>query len=124
MSSAARNYKIPLELEKEIRDEQSESRATESSQTNNNTRDEIQEIKKIIKQESQIVRTWRWVVIIAMTLVAGAVTVATYFFLSREEHDDFENAVSYLRAYIEGILCFRINHLIVLFCLSFITCAV
>ena len=56
--------------------------------------DEVREIKKMIKEETKVVRNWRWVVLIAMLAVSGGVTVATYFFLSNEEADDFETSVS------------------------------
>ena len=61
------------------------------------SRDEVQEIMKMIKEETKVVRTWRWVVLIAMLAVSGGATAGTYFFLSNQETEDFETSVSVFR---------------------------
>ena len=61
--------------------------------TTSNSRDEVEEIKKIIREETKVVRNWRWVVIVAMLLVGGAVTTLTCIFLANEEEDEFEDSV-------------------------------
>ena len=56
-------------------------------------RDEVKEIEHYIQQETQTVRLWRGVVLLAMIVVAAGVTTATYLFLRNEETSDFENSV-------------------------------
>lgn len=55
------------------------------SESEYSQRNETKEIEKFIGNETRIVRVWRWVVIIAMVIVAGGVTTATSWFLHNEE---------------------------------------
>ena len=65
-----------------------------SFQPSDEAKNEIEEIKKMIKDETRIVLAWRMVVIVAMLLVSTGVTCATYFFLSKQEDDEYESSVS------------------------------
>mmetsp|Transcript_86 Transcript_86/g.219 ORF Transcript_86/g.219 Transcript_86/m.219 type:complete len:370 (-) Transcript_86:2542-3651(-) len=57
------------------------------------SRDEVEAIKKNISRETNAVKRMRFVVILAMLLVATGITTATYIFLSNEEDSDFESSV-------------------------------
>jgi len=54
--------------------------------------DEIRNIKRTINQETKAVQRLRVVVLLVMLALAGAVTTATYIFLSDQEEDDFKSS--------------------------------
>ena len=57
-------------------------------------RDEIQEIKKMSQQDTERVNVWRLVVFAVILAVAVTVTLTTFLVLKREEDNDFKIAVS------------------------------
>ena len=71
-------------------DDDCESSSSESS------RDELAEVKKLVDKESKNIGFWRLIVCVAIVLVGAAVTWMTHNFLSNDETNNFEKAVSRL----------------------------
>jgi len=70
----------------------SETEGHTSDDGSSNTRDEVARVEEIIAKETKVVNRWRFVVILAMTLVAAGVMAATYIIMNQEEEKAFENA--------------------------------
>ena len=127
MTATSEAYLVDNPLDKKKKEEQQEGGEdmeeeddddeTNRLSTTSNSRDEVEEIKKIIREETKVVRNWRWVVIIAMLLVGGVVTGATYIFLSNEEEDDFEDSVSFSNRLSHETLLLCSMHDLILYCI-------
>ena len=59
-------------------------------------RDEVAEVKNMSSKDTARVRSWRIALAFALLATAVAVTATTYSLLDRNEHSNFENAVSTL----------------------------
>jgi uncharacterized membrane protein YcjF (UPF0283 family) len=57
-------------------------------------RDEVKEIQKLSQQDTKRIRIWRVLVTLGLLATGVAVVASSYTFLSREEHNNFEQAVS------------------------------
>jgi hypothetical protein len=56
-------------------------------------RDEVKEVRKMSSKDTTRILFWRYVVTCVLLLTASAVTIATYLFLQRQEHENFVTAV-------------------------------
>jgi hypothetical protein len=56
-------------------------------------RDEVKEVRKMSSKDTIRILFWRYVVTFVLLLTASAVTIATYLFLQRQEHENFVTAV-------------------------------
>lgn len=65
----------------------------EVSNSSDTSRDEVNEVRKIVLSDERKIRTWRSVLIVIIVTVGIAVTWMTYTSLAREEKKNFENAV-------------------------------
>jgi hypothetical protein len=57
-------------------------------------RDEVKEVQKIGRADTDRVRTWRFIVRAATLMTSLAVTLTTFSFLKLEDDNDFKTAVS------------------------------
>jgi len=70
----------------------SEDESTHLVQTEK--RDEVKEVQKMGRADTDRVRTWRFIVRAAMLMTSLAVTLTTFSFLKLEDDNDFKAAVS------------------------------
>jgi hypothetical protein len=56
-------------------------------------RDEVKEVRKMSSKDTTRILFWRYVVTFVLLLTASVVTIATYLFLQRQEHENFVTAV-------------------------------
>lgn len=74
-------------------DESSVSTSDEESKSSDTSRDEVNEVRKIVMSDERKINMWRGVVIAIIMSVGIAVTWMTYSSLAREEKKNFESAV-------------------------------
>ena len=67
-----------------------------ASVASDESRDEVKEVEKATRAETNRLRLWRIVVTVVLLLTALAVTLTTYKLLQHQEHKSFETAVSKL----------------------------
>ncbi|KAL7573558.1 hypothetical protein ACA910_008696 [Epithemia clementina (nom. ined.)] len=90
-------------------DEFSRENDEESPSGGSDANDEVEEVKKLIREETKVVLAWRMVVIIAMLVVSAAVTTATYMFVSNEEDTEFERSYEQFATAMLDSTLFRVE---------------
>ena len=59
-------------------------------------RDEVKEIHKMSRRETQLIRTWRVILLVMLVITAAAVSSITYVLLRKEEHAAYKATVRFL----------------------------
>jgi hypothetical protein len=89
----------PVILAEEASHEEEEGMSDEHSMTETSNKDSVASSTSnesvIAQDETSAVNRSKFIVYLVLLVTAAAVGTATYFFMSKEEHDEFESEVRY-----------------------------
>jgi hypothetical protein len=100
MDSLAINQPVNLTMDPSLASDEEEGMSDEHSMTETSAKDSVATATSndsvIAQDETSAVNRSKILVYLVLLITATAVGTATYFFLSKEEHDDFESEVRYV----------------------------
>ena len=87
------SYGSASEASVSISNEFTSSKSTDLSPARQPERDEVKEIERASKQDTNFIKAWRFLLILTLSATACAVTLVTYRYLDEAQTDAYKESV-------------------------------